>query len=262
MGQQFKKAPVYFIGHGSPMNALQQNAYTKSVAAMRALYPSPRAILVISAHWETRGTFVTAMPRPKTIHDFGGFPKELFAVKYPAPGSPEVAELIKNRISSPSIQLDESDWGLDHGTWAVLRHIFPEATIPVLQLSLDMTQPVEFHLELGKQLAQLRDQGVLIVGSGNLVHNLRRISWEPNAAVMPWAEEFDAWTKQKIESRDSKALVNDFHSTEAGRLSVPTLDHYLPLLYVLGAAGPKDELRFTNEEIQNGSIAMRSLVLG
>lgn len=249
--------PVFFLGHGSPMNALADNGYTKKLAGMRELAPAPRAILVISAHWLTEGTFVTAMEKPRTIHDFYGFPEALAKVQYPAPGSPGLARSIAEEILSPSIQLDSRDWGLDHGTWSVLRHVFPEATIPVLQLSIDITQPPEFHYELGRQLARLREQGVLIVGSGNLVHNLRRISWEERAKPEDWALEFDAWTKEKLEKRDDHALTFGFRASEAGKLSVPTPDHYYPLLYVLGAS-EKSAPRFTVEEIQNGSIAMRS----
>ena len=249
--------PVFFLGHGSPMNALAENDYTKKLAGMRSLAPAPRAILVISAHWLTEGSFLTAMAKPRTIHDFYGFPSALSEIKYPAPGAPELAREIAKEIVSPLIQLDEREWGLDHGTWSVLRHIYPEATIPVLQLSIDISQPPEFHLELGRQLEKLRERGVLIVGSGNIVHNLRRISWEPNAKIEDWASEFDLWAKRKIETRDHHALTHDYLKTEAGKLSVPTPDHYYPLLYALGAAG-KGEARFTVEEIQNGSIAMRS----
>ncbi len=260
MGKTFAKAPALFIGHGSPMNAIGHNDFTRSLNGLRALYPEPRAILVVSAHWLTRGTFLTAMSAPRTIHDFGGFPAELFAVQYRAPGSPEVASEIQSLLTSSRIQLDTSEWGLDHGTWAVLRHVFPDANVPVLQLSIDFTQPPEFHLELGRQLELLRSRGVLVVGSGNLAHNLRRISPELKAPVMDWAAEFDLWTKQKLEMRDEKALLHDFQSTLAGQLAVPTPDHYYPMLYALGAGG-RDTLRFTHEEIQNGSISMRSFAM-
>lgn len=253
------KQPVFFLGHGSPMNAIAENDYTKRLAGMRELAPAPRAILMVSAHWLTEGTYVTAMAQPRTIHDFYGFPEELGKVQYPAPGDPGLARELAKEITSPLITLDEREWGLDHGTWSVLRHIYPAAEIPVLQLSIDITRPPEWHYELGRQLASLRERGVLIVGSGNLVHNLRRISWDPRAKPVDWALEFDAWTKEKLLRRDDLALTRDFTASKAGKLSVPTPDHYYPLLYVLGAS-EKSEPRFSVEEIQNGSIAMRSFV--
>ena len=250
---------MLFIGHGSPMNALEDNAFTRGLAELAALCPSPRAVLCISAHWMTTGgTWVTHMPQPKTIHDFYGFPDALFAVQYPAPGSPEVAELVASTVKVPPISMDDTQWGLDHGAWSVLRHVYPAANVPVVQLSLDMTQPPTFHFQLGARLKALRQQGVFIIASGNLVHNLRRIRWEPSAAPYPWAEEFDAWTKQALLNRDFDALINDFNATDAGRLSVPSLDHYLPLLYVLGATEASDILDFEFEEIHHGSIAMRT----
>lgn len=254
-----EKAPVFFIGHGSPMNALEDNAFTQSLQRMRELCPAPQAILCISAHWETNGTWVTGMAKPETIHDFYGFPKALFDIQYPAPGSPEVAGLIT--AADSRIQISHQ-WGLDHGTWSVLRHIYPQADIPVLQLSLDLNKPPEYHVELGRQLRSLREQGVLIVGSGNLVHNLRQISWEANAAPFAWAQEFDEWVKKRLESRDIKSLSKEFLNSTAGRLSIPSLDHYYPLFYTLGAMDEKDDLQFTYEGIQNSSISMRTLVFG
>lgn len=255
--EQKMRQPVFFLGHGSPMNAVAANDYTKRLEGMRELAPHPDAILVVSAHWLTKGTFVTAMGHPRTIHDFRGFPEELSRVRYPAPGHPGLARDIAKEILSPSIQLDEREWGLDHGTWSVLRHVYPEAAIPVLQLSIDLTRPPEFHYELGRRLAHLRERGVLVVGSGNIVHNLRRFSWNPDAKKEDWALEFDAWAKEKLLKRDDHALTHGFRASEAGKLSVPTPDHYYPLLYVLGAA-EKSTPRFSVEEIQNGSIAMRS----
>ncbi|MBL7542525.1 MAG: 4,5-DOPA dioxygenase extradiol [Bdellovibrionaceae bacterium] len=254
--------PVLFIGHGSPMNAIETNPYTKMLNTLGKKLPTPKAILVISAHWMTRGTFVTEMQNPKTIHDFYGFPQELFNVQYPAPGSPETARLVKDAVQEPKVIGDHNQWGLDHGTWAVLRHMYPEAGIPVLQLSLDLSQPPDYHVKIGRQLMRLRDQGVLILGSGNLVHNLRQIKWEANAKPFDWAVEFDEWIKQKISDRDFSAAFNDFHQTRAGQLSVPSLDHYLPLHYILGATDSKDELKFEYEEMQNGSISMRSFRFG
>ncbi|HEX4925761.1 MAG TPA: 4,5-DOPA dioxygenase extradiol [Bdellovibrionales bacterium] len=257
-----KRAPVFFIGHGSPMNALETNDFTRALAGMRALYPAPKAILCISAHWMTEGTWVTHMPKPKTIHDFYGFPQALFDIQYPAPGSPETAKLVSASVSDPRVNLDNEMWGLDHGTWTVLRHVFPEADVPVVQLSLYMAQPPEYHLKVGQQLRALRDRGVLIVGSGNIVHNLRRIDWNTHAKPFDWAIEFDAVVKASLERRDAKALMSDFHSSEAGKLSVPTNDHYYPLLYAFGAADERDELRFVFEEIHNASISMRTLSFG
>ncbi len=254
-----KKAPVIFIGHGSPMNAITHNDFTKSLERLNKLYPNPKAILCISAHWETEGSWVTAMSKPKTIHDFYGFPQALFDVQYPAPGSPEVADLILKTIPNPKISKDEETWGLDHGTWSVLRHMFAEAKVPVLQLSLNKQAPAEYHFKLGQQLNQLREQGILIVGSGNIVHNLRVIKWEPNPQPYDWAIEFDQWSKEKIMSRDFKSLVNDFRQLQAGQLSVPTNEHYYPLLYTLGASDENDNLIFEYEGIQNGSISMRTM---
>lgn len=256
------RMPVLFLGHGSPMNAISENDFTKTLQQLGQNLPRPPAILAISAHWMTEGTWVTHMAQPKTIHDFGGFPQELFNVEYPAPGLPELAEQLHSQISKPEIFADDEKWGLDHGTWSVLRHLYPKADIPVIQLSLDLTKPAEFHFALGEQLRSLRDQGVLIVGSGNLVHNLQKINWDEKALPFPWALEFDEWAKEKINSRDFKALVQDATGSEAGRLSIPTPDHYYPLLYVLGASDTKDELQYIYEGFQNSSISMRCIGFG
>ena len=256
------KMPVLFIGHGSPMNAVADNSFTRSLNSLGRRLPKPRAILMVSAHWMTKGTWVTAMALPKTIHDFYGFPQELFNVQYPAPGSPELAQEIQTLIHLPQIHLDESNWGLDHGTWSVLRHLYPAADIPVLQMSLDLSQPPEYHFQLGQQLQTLRDQGVLIVGSGNIVHNLRRIDWEENARPFDWAIEFDESVKGHLENRSFKELKGSLLSTEAGRLSVPTPEHYYPLLYILGASVNSDVLKFEYESFQNASISMRTLSFG
>lgn len=254
--------PVLFLGHGSPMNAITTNLFTESMTLLGKTLPKPKAILMISAHWMTKGTWVTRMQNPKTIHDFYGFPKELFQVQYPAPGNPELADQIRGLITDPKIESDETEWGLDHGTWSVLRHLYPEAHIPVVQLSLDMTKPSEFHFELGQKLRSLRTQGILIMGSGNIVHNLQKISWESNATPFDWSIEFDEWVKKTAVERNFKALVSEATNTEIGRLSIPTFDHYFPLLYILGAANTTDELSFDIEGIQNGSISMRSLRFG
>jgi len=244
------------------MNALADNDFTRALSGLRGVLGEPRGILVISAHWMTEGTWITHMEQPRTIHDFFGFPPELSAVRYPAPGSPALADLVREIVGEPEIQRDDQMWGLDHGTWSVLRHIYPAANVPVLQLSLNLAKPPSYHLALGQQLRELRDQGILIVGSGNVVHNLRKIRWEENAPLFDWAVEFDGWVKSKIESRDWNALANDFARTEAARLSVPTAEHYCPLLYVLGAANEDDSLHWVYEGMQNGSISMRSFYFG
>lgn len=255
-----KSLPVLFLAHGSPMNAIADNSYSRALRALGQQLPRPRAILCISAHWMSKGSWVTAMARPKTIHDFGGFPQELFAIQYPAPGSPELAAEVRSLI--PTIQEDASEWGLDHGTWSVLRHLYPAADIPVVQLSLDMGEGPRSHFDLGKKLRPLRERGVLIMGSGNIVHNLRKISWSENAPVPAWASEFDEWAKERLDARDFHALVDDALQSEAGRLSVPTPDHYYPLLYALGAAEASDSVRHVTEGMQNASISMRSVQFG
>lgn len=255
-----EKMPSLFIGHGSPMNAIAENSFTASLETLGKNLSRPQAILCISAHWMTKGTWVTHMQNPKTIHDFYGFPKELFDINYPAPGSPKKAELIQANI--PHIKLDDNEWGLDHGTWAVLRKMYPQADVPVLQLSLDMTQPPEYHIKLGLELAKLREKGILILGSGNIVHNLRKIQWEENAKAYDWALVFDRWFQDRLLKRDFKSLTNDFQNSESGRLSVPSMDHYYPMLYVIGAANNSDNLRIEYDEIQNGSISMLSFSFG
>ncbi|MBX9766587.1 MAG: 4,5-DOPA dioxygenase extradiol [Bdellovibrionales bacterium] len=252
-------APSIFIGHGSPMNAIQKNDFTDTLVKLGEALPRPKAILVISAHWMTRGTWVLTMDQPRTIHDFYGFPKELFDVRYPAKGSAETASLLQSLVPNPKIGSDSADWGLDHGTWSVLKHLYPEADIPTLQLSLAMDQGPEYHFALGQQLAQLRAHGVMILGSGNIVHNLGRIKWEQDAPAFDWAIEFDEWSKQRLLDRDFSALTKEALKTEAGKLSIPTPDHYLPLLYVLGASNSNDALTFEYEGLQNASISMRSV---
>lgn len=249
--------PSLFIGHGSPLNVLQTNPFTESLRAHGKTLPTPNAILAISAHWMTEGTYITHMEKPKTIHDFMGFPEELTNIEYPASGSPSVAETISHSITKSNIQLDDYRWGLDHGTWTVLYHLFPNANIPVLQLSIDMSQPATFHLELGKQIAFLRNQGVMIIGSGNIAHNLREVKWEEKAPVYSWAEEFDTWAKSKIENRNLNSLCNDYLTFQAGMNSVPTPDHYFPLLYSLGATDKNEDLKYIFEGFQNASISMR-----
>lgn len=253
------RLPVLFIGHGSPMNALAGNAYTRALRRLGETLPRPRAVLCVSAHWMTEGTWMTHQERPRTIHDFYGFPQPLLEVRYPAPGAPALAEEIAAKVGK--VSLDDELWGYDHGNWSVLRHLYPDADVPVLQLSLDMPKPAAHHFALGQKLAALRDAGVLIVGSGNLVHNLRTIRWEPDAEPYDWAAAFDAWLKEKITAGDTRALVEDAHATEAGRQSIPTWDHWYPFLYALGAANG-DAPGFVHEGLENGSISMRSVRWG
>ncbi|WP_238585381.1 4,5-DOPA dioxygenase extradiol [Legionella steigerwaltii] len=257
-----KWMPLLFIGHGCPMNAVQNNKFTLSLRALGSKIPQPKAIVCISAHWLTEGTWVTHMPNPRTIHDFYGFPKKLFNISYPAPGSPETAELIKTIVTCVPIRLDDEQWGLDHGTWSVMRHVYPRANIPIVQLSIDLEQPVEFHYQIGQQLQLLRERDILIVSSGNLVHNLSKISWECKSKPYDWAIEFDQWIKKKLIARDFAALRTHYSDTISGQLSVPTMDHYYPLLYILGAARNEDELVFIYEGIENSSISMRTFSWG
>lgn len=249
--------PLLFVGHGNPMNAIEDNTYSRSWREMATKLPKPKAILCVSAHWETSGTFVTAMKSPRTIHDFGGFPQALFDAQYPAPGSPEVAQETAKEVKKTTVGLDEK-WGLDHGTWSVLLPMYPKADIPVLQLSLDYTQPPEYHYELAKELTKLRERGVLILGSGNIVHNLRMMKW--NGGSYDWAEEFDAVAKEHIASGDHKPLIEYEKLGNAAKLSIPTNEHYLPMLYILALAG-KSTPTFFNETLDLGSVSMRSFVV-
>ena len=246
------------------MNALADNDYTRALGALGRELPRPRGIVCISAHWMTEGLWVTRMAQPRTIHDFGGFPRELFEVQYPAPGSRELAELVQTVVSIPQIDGndagDSDEWGLDHGAWSVLRHLYPKADIPVVQLSIAMDEGARFHFELGAKLRPLREQGILILGSGNMVHNLRRIDWNERAAPASWALEFDRWVKSRIEARDFESLIERATESEAGRLSIPTPDHWYPFLVAAGAMGPGDQVDWVWDSIDHGSIAMRSFV--
>ncbi|MCW3464370.1 4,5-DOPA dioxygenase extradiol [Chitinophaga nivalis] len=249
--------PAMFIGHGNPMNGISDNAFTRALGQMGASLPHlPNAILVISAHWLTKGTHVLVASHPPTIHDFGGFPEALYAVQYPAPGAPELARETKQLITSTQVQEDDR-WGLDHGAWTILKHMYPQANIPVFQLSIDYHQPPEYHYKLAAELKVLRNKGVLIIGSGNIVHNLRQISFSDNAAPYDWALSFDATVKQKLEQKAFTDLVNYHTLGRDAQLSIPTNDHYLPMLYTLGLVNKAEEIQFTYEEIQNGSISMR-----
>ncbi|MFI5363780.1 MAG: 4,5-DOPA dioxygenase extradiol [Elusimicrobiota bacterium] len=262
MNKRLSRQPVLFLGHGSPMNAIEENGFTRALAALGARRTKPAAVLCVSAHWLTRGSVATGMARPRTIHDFGGFPEELYAIRYPAPGDPALAALVRESVGGSSVAIDETEWGLDHGAWSVLRHMYPKADVPVVQLSLDCGASARRHFEVGEKLRPLREKGVLILGSGNVVHNLRRVSFDENAAPQSWAVEFDSWVKGRLEQRDLEALLGDLSGAPSGALAVPTRDHFDPLLYVLGASDEKDALRFEYEGIQNGSISMRCVSFG
>jgi len=253
--------PVVFLGHGSPLNALEQNRYSDTWRHLGKSIPKPRAILSVSAHWTTRGTAVTAMDRPRTIHDFGGFPPELFEVRYPAPGDPKLAARVRDLLTPVEVQPDKS-WGLDHGTWSVLVHVFPDADVPVVQLSLDGTQPPGFHYELAKKLAPLRDAGVLIIGSGNVVHNLARIQWTDDAKPFDWAVRFNDKVRGHLAAHEHEALVNFATWGEDARLSAPTPEHYLPLLYVIAQQDQDEAVSFAVDGIEYGSIGMLTAVVG
>jgi 4,5-DOPA dioxygenase extradiol len=253
------KMPVVFVGHGSPTNAIEDNEFSRAWADMGKSLPRPKAILCVSAHWETSGVWVTAMDSPKTIYDFYGFPQALYDMRYPAPGSPALAQRVCEAVRKVSVQPD-LDWGLDHGAWAVLSRMFPDADIPVVQLSLDRTQPPAFHYELAKELRTLRDEGILIVGSGNIVHNLRAMVWEDTA--FDWALAFDAAIQRSIMDGDHDAIIHYETMGSSARLSVPTNEHYLPLLYVLALQNKTDDVRFFAESVTLGSMSMRSLRIG
>lgn len=255
-----ERMPVLFLGHGSPMNAIEENEFVAGFRKIGSEIPKPAAILVISAHWETKGTFVTAMEHPRTIHDFGGFPKALFEVQYPAPGSPELALQTKKLITSTNVGLDDK-WGLDHGAWTVIKHLYPEADVPVIQLSIDYTQDAQYHYELAKQLASLRDKGVLIVGSGNMVHNLGMLAWDRlNAEYgFDWALEAGAKMKEMILSANHKDLINFRQLGKSFDLSIPTPEHFLPLLYVLALQNKNEQATLFNDKALAGSLTMTSV---
>lgn len=256
--------PVLFLGHGSPMNAIEENEFVTGWRNAGANIPRPNAVLCISAHWETKGTFVTAMEKPQTIHDFGGFPQKLFDVQYPAPGSPKFAEETKSIIKKTTVGLDEK-WGLDHGCWSVVKHLYPKADVPVLQMSLDYTKPPQYHYELAKELAALRKKGVLIVGSGNMVHNLGMIAWDK--MNMPeygfdWALEARTKMNKAILSGDHASLINYKSQGHAFDLAIPSPDHFLPLLYILALKGEKEKATLFNDKPVMGSLTMTSVKIG
>jgi 4,5-DOPA dioxygenase extradiol len=261
-----ERMPALFVGHGSPMNALEDNAFTRSLRAygaqLRKTGTPPSAIMVVSAHWLTRGSFVNVSPKPETIHDFGGFPKALFDMQYPAPGAPEKA---KETALLSHLVRETNEWGLDHGAWTILAHLFPEAKVPVFQLSIDFYQPLSYHLELAAQLRPLREKGVLVIGSGNIVHNLRLSMpklQQSDRAPYDWATEFDQWVADKIAAGDYQSLAQYEQTGAAGKLSVPTTDHYIPMLYTLGLSDGKEPVKQLYQSVEYGGLSMRTFVVG
>jgi 4,5-DOPA dioxygenase extradiol len=255
------KMPVLFVGHGSPMNAIEENEFVSEWRTLGKSLPWPESILCISAHWETRGTFVTGMAKPVTIHDFGGFPRALFDVQYPAPGSPELAKETKSIIKRTEVSLDEK-WGLDHGCWSVVKHLYPDADVPIIQMSLDYNQTPQFHYDLAKELSALRNKGVLIVGSGNIVHNLGLVAWDKlnsDDFSFDWALEAREKMKNFIVNGDHQSLINYKSQGRSFNLSVPTPEHFLPLLYVLALKEENENISFFNDKTIAGSLAMTSV---
>ncbi len=257
------KMPVLFLGHGSPMNAIEENEFVVGFRNVAKNIPLPRAILCISAHWETKGTFVTAMQNPRTIHDFGGFPKALFDVQYPAPGSPELANETKSIVTKTTIGLDDK-WGLDHGAWSVIKHLYPKANIPVIQMSMDYSQPPHYHYELAQQLKSLREKGVLIIGSGNMVHNLGMIDWNRlnESFGFDWALEANQKMKGFVIDGKHDDLIKFRSQGKSFDLAIPTPEHFLPLIYCLGLQDKNDEVSFFNDKPIAGSLTMTSLKIG
>lgn len=255
--------PVFFIGHGSPINGIEDNEFSQEWAQMAKEIPVPAAVLVISAHWLTEGTLVTAMESPRTIHDFVGFPEPLYQVQYKAPGYPKLAAETVSLIQSSNVALDH-EWGLDHGAWSVVRHMYPNANVPVLQLSIDYTREAQYHYDLAKELYTLRSKGVLIIGSGNMVHNLRMLAWDKMNVPgygFDWALQINDQFKQLIRGGDSKALIS-YETFKESRLAIPTPEHYLPLIYSLGLRTDKDPISIFNDKAVAGSITMTSVKFG
>jgi 4,5-DOPA dioxygenase extradiol len=254
--------PVIFFGHGNPLNALEDNKYTQGWHALGQTLPAPKGILSISAHWYVPFTAVTTDRQPRTIHDFGGFPRELYQVQYPAQGSPELAARVQKILDSVTVKSD-SDWGLDHGTWSVLVHLFPDADIPVIQLSIDFSKSAEFHYQLGKKLAPLREEDILILGSGNIVHNLHAYAWgRKDVRPFDWAERFEDRVRDALLSGDDQSLVNYRQMGNDAQMAIPTPDHYLPLLYILGARRQNEPLHFPVEGLEGGSVSMLAVRFG
>ncbi|MBK6859647.1 MAG: 4,5-DOPA dioxygenase extradiol [Saprospiraceae bacterium] len=259
-----EKMPVLFLGHGSPMNAIEENEFVVGFRKVGASFPKPKAVLCISAHWETKGTFVTAMDKPATIHDFGGFPQALFDVQYPAPGSPELAQQTKEIVSKTQIGLDNK-WGLDHGAWSVIKHLYPQADVPVIQMSLDYTQNGQYHYDLSKQLSSLRQKGILILGSGNMVHNLGMIAWDKlnsDSYAFDWALEASDKMKNALLSGNHQTLIDFRSQGKSFDLAIPTPEHYLPLLYALALQDKTDSIELFNDKAVAGSLTMTSVKIG
>ena len=257
-----KMMPAVFVGHGNPMNAISQNAYTEGWSKLGKAMPRPKAILSVSAHWYLPETLVMANLAPETIHDFGGFPQELYEVEYNAPGSPALAKQVKNLLAPGSVKLDKS-WGLDHGTWSVLKHVFPNADIPVVQLSINEIKPPQFHYDLGKKLAPLREEGILILGSGNLVHNLHTYAWGRDGVdPYDWATRFETQAREFLRLGDDARLVEYERLGHDAMLSIPTPDHYLPLLYVIATRQDGEKVSFPVQGIDGGSISMLACQIG
>jgi 4,5-DOPA dioxygenase extradiol len=256
-----KRMPAMFVGHGSPMNTLERNRYTEAWRALGKSLPRPKVILAVSAHWVTRGTAVTAMDRPRTIHDFGGFPRELFEFQYPAPGNPALAARVRELLAPTPVQMDQS-WGLDHGTWSVLAHLYPKADIPVVQLSLDAALSPREHYQWAAQLAPLRDEGVLIFASGNVVHNLGMIRWTENAPPYDWAADFNNRVRGWLQNRDHDALIDFPNQGQPAALSIPTPEHFLPLLYVIAQQLPEETVSLPVDGIEHGSVGMLAVQVG
>lgn len=254
------KMPVLFLGHGNPMNAIEENEFVEGFRNIATTIPTPTAILCISAHWETRGTQVTAMEKPTTIHDFGGFPRQLFETQYPAPGSPKLANEVKSLITKTEVGLDMK-WGLDHGAWSVLKHLYPNATIPVVELSLDYNSDAQSHYDLAKQLKPLREKGILIIGSGNIIHNLRLVEWSKFDEHFghPWAIEVSEKVKQLILNNDHQSLIDFDKQGKAFHLAMPTPEHFLPLLYVLALKDEGEKISIFNDQIVAGALSMTSI---
>ena len=255
--------PAVFLGHGSPVNAITRNTYTEAWNALGRALPRPSAIVSVSAHWYRPGVAVTAMPMPPTIHDFGGFPRELHEYDYPAPGDPLLARRVRDLLAPVPVALDEEEWGLDHGTWAVLCHVYPRADVPVIELALDARQPPQFHFDLGRQLAPLREEGILVCGFGNLVHNLRL--WtrgRPDMAPCDWAVRFEKQARELMVSGNVQPLVDWQTLGRDAQLSIPTPEHYLPLLYILALRRESDSVTFPVEGIDGGSVSMLSVRVG
>lgn len=259
-----EKMPVLFLGHGSPMNAIEENQFVQGFRNISKEIPLPKAILCVSAHWFTNGTFVTAMEMPRTIHDFGGFPPELFAVQYPAKGSPELAKET-TELLLPEIVHEDHNWGLDHGAWSVIRHLYPEADIPVIQLSIDYTKPAQYHFDLAKKLQKLREKGILIIGSGNIVHNLRMVDFRNINTIgygFDWAIEAREKTNNWLLDGNFQNLIDYQKQGSALQLAIPTPDHYLPLIYTLGLKKKSENLSLFNNELIAGSLSMTSVRIG